>query len=212
MNEPRTITMDMVRETLRSHCKPHVKVSNAELYRIFDLKCEEEKNRLRTRLGDMVNRGELFRVGSGQYEYNFKFCLRKNTTFPVIWRFVRMQKEAWTFADVCQLTRISYSQVKRYCEWLENEGYILQYGKDGHKFSYRATEKAELAPETPFPNITDRNPFERENAAAAELARLMLCHDPYQPITARKIVAACKVLLARFDATFNKNENEGATA
>lgn len=209
MSDARTITIEMVREAMRSHCKPGVRVSNAELYRLLDLKCEEEKDRLRTRLNNMVIAGELLRVERGLYEYNFKYRVRKNTTFPAIWRFVRMQKEAWSYADVCQLTRISYSQVKRYCEWLENEGYIVRYGKKGATFTYRATEKAELTPETPYPEITDRNPFERENAAAAELARLMLCNDPYQPTTARKIVAACNVLRARFDPTFNQNENNG---
>lgn len=209
MSAPQTITMEMLRAAMRSHCKPGVKVSNAELYRVLGLKCEEEKNRLRTRLNGMVNQGEVIRVGPGQYEYNFKFRLRKNTTFPVIWRFVRMQKEAWSFADVCQLTRISYSQVKRYCEWLENEEYIARYGKKGVTTTYRAMEKADRTPETPYPDISDRNPFERENAAAAELARLMLCHDPYQTTTARKIVAACNILRARFDPNFNQNENGG---
>ncbi|CAK7025212.1 MAG: hypothetical protein DELT_02553 [Desulfovibrio sp.] len=211
MSAPQTITMNMVRQAMRSHCKAGVAISNAELYRILDLKNEKEKDRLRTRLNGMVNQDEVFRVGPGKYEYNFKFRLRKNTTFPVIWRFVRMQKEEWSFSDLCQLTRISYSQVKRYCEWLENEEYIVRYGKKGATITYRATEKAELTPETPYPDISDRNPFERENAAAAELARLMLCHDPYQSTTARKIVAACNVLRARFDPTFNQNENNGGS-
>ena len=209
MSDARTITMEMVREAMRSHCKGGKRTSNAELYRVLDLKCEEEKDRLRTRLNGMVNQGEVLRVGRGLYEYNFTYRVRKNTTFPAIWRFIRMQKPGWSLADVCQLTRISYSQVKRYCEWLENEEYIARHGKNGASTVYRATDKASSTPETPYPNITDRNPFERENAAAAELARLMLCHDPYQATTARKIVDACNVLLARFDSTFKQNENNG---
>jgi hypothetical protein len=86
----------------------------------------------------------------------------------------------------------------RYCGWLENEGYIAQHGKDGTTTLYRATDKADKSPETPYPPITDRNPFERENAAAARLATLMLCHDPYQPRVAAEIIKQCNVLLARF--------------
>lgn len=209
MSDAQTITMDMVREAMRSHCKAGVTITNGELYRLLGLKNEKEKDRLRTRLNGMVNQGEVSRVGPGKYEYNFKFRLRKNTTFPVIYRFIRMQKEAWSIPDVCRITRISYTQVARYCGWCEDEGYIVRYGKDGTTVLYRTTEKAELTPETPFPDMTDRNPFERENAAAAELARLMLCHNPYQPTTARKIVAACEILRARFDPTFNQNENNG---
>ena len=209
MSAAQTITMEMVREAMRSHCKGGKRTSNAELYRILDLKNEAEKDRLRTRINGMVNQGEVLRVDRGVYEYNFKYRVRKNTTFPAIWRFVRMRKPGWSFADVCQLTRISYSQVKRYCDWLENEEYITRHGKKGVTTLYRATDKADRTPETPYPDITDRNPFERENAAAAELARLMLCHDPYQATTARKIVAACNVLLARFDSTFKQNENGG---
>lgn len=211
MSDAQTITMEMVREAMRSHCRGGKRVSNAELYRLLDLKNETEKDRLRTRLNGMVNQGEVLRVDRGLYEYNFKYRVRKNTTFPVIWRFVRMQKPGWTYADVCQITRISYSQVKRYCEWLENEEYIKRHGKKGAAITYRATGKADSTPETPYPSGTDRNPFERENVAAAELARLMLCHDPYQATTARKIVAACNVLLARFDPTFKQNENNGGS-
>ena len=208
-NKAVTITLEMVREALRSHCKKGKRISNAELCRIFNLESEIEKNRLRARLNDMVNKKELLRVGSALYEYNFKYIVRKNTTFPVIWRFVRMQKNEWAFADVCQLTRISYSQVKRYCEWLENEEYIVRYGRAGATITYRATDKADKTPETPYPTVADKNPFERENAAAAELARLMLCHDPYQPTTVRKIVAACRVIQARFDRDFNQVKNGG---
>ena len=209
MDAARTLTTAMVREVLQGYCKPDVRVSNAELYNVFDLKNEVEKDRLRARLNDMAHNGELIRVERGLFEYNFKYRVRKNVTFPAIWRFIRMKNESWSYGDVCQLTRISYSQVKRYCDWLENEGYIARYGKKGTTVLYRAANKADCTPETPYPNMTDRNPFERENAAAAELARLMLCHDPYQLATVRKIVAACKVLLARFDTTFNQNENNG---
>ena len=208
---PRTITTEMTRETLRSFCRGGKRVSNAQLYEVMGLCCEQEKDRLRTRIGDMVKQGEVIKVGPGLYEYNFKFRLRQGESFPKLWRFARSQKPGWSITQASQLTRISYTQAARYFSWLENEGYIVRHGKDGATFLYRATDKAAASPETPYPPHTDRNPFERENAAAAHIARLMLCHDPYQPKTARDIVAACHVLLARF-AGVNQLENGGETA
>lgn len=48
-------------------------------------------------------------------------------------------------------------------------------------------------------------------AAAATIARLMLCADPYAKKTAQNITEACRVILARFDkesVTENENEEE----
>jgi hypothetical protein len=209
---PQTITTDMVREAMRSFCKGGKRVSNAQLYNVLALGNEKEKDRLRTRVNDMVQAGEVIKVSPGLYEYNDKYRVRKNTTFPAIWRFVRSQKPGWSLNYTCQLTRISYTQVARYCAWLENEGYIVRHGKDGATTLYRATDKADRHPETPYPPITDKNPFERENAAAARIATLMLCHNPYQPTVARQIADACKVLLARFETPVTQNENKGESA
>lgn len=210
--EARTITTEMTREAMRSFCADGQRVSNAQLYEVMGLACEQEKDRLRTRIGDMVKQGEVIKVGPGLYEYNFKFRLRSGESFPKLWRFVRTQKPGWSISHASQLTRISYTQAARYFAWLENEGYITRHSKDGQTQLYCGTARAVASPETPYPPITDRNPFERENAAAAELARLMLCHNPYQPTTARKIVTACNVLLARFDKSSTQLENEGETA
>ena len=207
MELSQAITTEMVRTAIQSFCKGGKPVSNSQLYQIMGLQNEKEKDRVRARTNDMVATGEIVRIAPGVYEYNFKHRVRKNTSFPAIWRFVRMQKPGWSLAECCQLTRISYTQVKRYCEWLENENYIARYGKKGTSILYCTTEKASCTPETPYPDITDKNPFERENVAAAELARLMLCQDPYKLTTARKIVAACNVLLARFGKVI-KSENE----
>ncbi|MDR2055632.1 MAG: hypothetical protein LBQ10_07180 [Desulfovibrio sp.] len=208
--EARPITTDMVREAMRSFCRGGNQVSNAQLYKVMALTCEQEKDRLRTRITDMIKAGEVIKIASGLYEYNFRHRVRKNTTFPVVWRFVRTQKPGWSIGYACQLTRVSHTQVARYCGWLENEGYIARHGKDGTTTLYRATDKADRTPETPYPPITDKNPFERENAAAARLATLMLCHDPYQPRVAAEIVKQCNVLLARF--AVKEHENKGGQA
>lgn len=209
--DARTITAEMIREAMRSFCHGGQSVSNAQLYEVMGLTCEPEKDRLRTRINEMVKSGEVNKIEPGRYNYNFKFRLRtSNESFPKLWRFVRSQKPGWSITQASQLTRVSYTQASRYFVWLENEGYIALHSKEGQTHLYSGTAKAVATPETPYPPHTDRNPFERENAAAAQIARLMLCHDPYQPKTARDIVAACKTLLARFDRP--DQEPQGETA
>lgn len=208
MSDALTITMDMVRDAMRSFCEGNKQVSNVQLYEILGLNTEKEKDRLRTRVNGLVNQGEVERVSPGVYLYNFKFRLRKNTTYPKIWRFVRSAKPGWHITDASLLTRVSYTQLSRYCNWLENEGYIEQSGKDGQTRLFRSTGKARQTPETPYPPMTDKNPFEAENCAAARLATLMLCHDPHSKKTAQEIVKNCNILLARFDKNLNKKPGE----
>lgn len=208
----RTITTPMIREAMRSFCKGGRRVSKAQLYEALALTCAQEKDRLRTRITDMIKSGEVIKISTGLYAYNYKFRAREHPSYHAVWRFVRTQKPGWSINYACQLTRVSYTQVSRYCGWLENEGYIARHGKDGQTVLYRATDKADCSPETPYPPITDRNPFERENAAAARLATLMLCHDPYQPRVAAEIVKHCNVLLARFSVKQLENENKGDEA
>lgn len=198
MEAPKTVTMEMVRDAMRSFCADGATVTNAQLYDLLGFTREEEKNRLRTRADCMVRQGELVRVGPGKYQYNFKFRLRTDKSYSKIWRYIRSQKPGWTFSDACQMTRVSYRHLSRYCAWLEDEGFIMRFGKKGTAITYGATQKAKMTPETPYPPLRETDPFEKEKAAAAKIARLMLCNDPYAVKTARELVAACDVLLARF--------------
>jgi hypothetical protein len=200
------VTTDVLREVMRGFKR----VSNEQLYAVLNVHDRRERSDLRARLRDMCKRGEAVRIGTAMYEYNQNYSVAaKSGTFSAIWRFVRTQKPGWSISYAAQLTRVSYTQVARYCAWLENEGFISRHGKDGRTTLFRATEKADRSPETPYPPITDKDPFERENAAATRLATLMLCYNPYQTGFAAEIVKNCKVLLARFSVTQNENENGG---
>ena len=79
---------------------------------------------------------------------------------------------------------------------------------DRNAITWRATVKADKSPETPYPPLRETDPFARERAAAATIARLLLCADPYAKKTAQSITEACKVLLARFDKSRTENEND----
>lgn len=202
-----SITIDMVRSALQSFCHDGEKVSTKQLVGILGLECEPEKARLRKRLTDMVHHGELKRVEEGVFEYNFAHRPRNPQSFSKIWRFVRHAKPGWSVHAAAMMTHLSYSQVGRYCNWLEEEGYICRDGRDGQTTLYRATRKADAHPETPYPPLRETDPFAKEKAAAARIAQLLLCHDPYSKKVATGVLEACQTLLSRFEKSFTQNEN-----
>ena len=210
--EDRTITMEMVRLAFQSFGAGGVQISNAQLYDALGITSEVEMARMRARINSMVSHGEVNRVGSGVYTYNYKHRPREAKTYTVLWRFVRAHKPGWTVKECALLTRISYTQASRYFAWLEEEGYLERAGRDTKKaVLYRATTKAAASPETPYPPLREADPFQKERTAAATITRLMLCEDPYAQKTARTIAEACQVLLARFGGTVTENENREET-
>lgn len=137
---------------------------------------------------------------------------REARTLEAVWRFVRKAKPGWTLSECAMMTRVSYTQALRYCNWLADEGFIIRAGKDERNAAtWRATAKADRTPETPYPPLREADPLARERVAAATIARLLLCADPYAKKTAQDITNACKVLLARFGENRTGNENGETT-
>lgn len=206
--EGHTVTIDMVRVALRSFGANSQEISNAQLYHALGLESEPEKARLRFRINDMVQHGEVSKVRAGVYTYNFKHRPRDSKAYPAIWRFVRKSKPGWSVSECALMTRVGYTHVLRYCSWLEDEGFVECIGKnDRNARQYAGTSKADMAPETPYPPFRETDPFEREKGAATAVVRLMMCADPYAPKTARGIVDACNTLLARFSKPVIETEN-----
>lgn len=207
--ENATVTIDMVRTALKSFGANKQEISNAQLYDALNLKNGKEKDRLRSRINDLVRAGEVVKVRPGVYTYNFKHRSREGKGYAAIWRFVRKEKPGWTLNECALMVRIDYSHVLKYCGWIEDEGYVERVGRNAKRaITYKGTPKADATPETPYPPRKDTDPFEKERVAAATLVRLMLCANPYQPRTGRAIVDACRVLLARFENTVTQAENK----
>lgn len=141
-----SVTVDMVRSALQGFCSGGEKVSTRQLIAALGLECEAEKARLRKRLNDMVHHGEVKRVEAGVFEYNFSHRPRNPQSFSKIWRFVRHAKPGWSFSTAALMTHLSYTQVSRYCAWLEDEDYICRSGRDGQTILYQATRKADAHP------------------------------------------------------------------
>ena len=203
-----SVTVDMVRSALQSFCSGGGQVTTKQLMAALGLECEAEKARLRRRLSDMVHHGELKRIDEGVFEYNFSHRPRNPQSFSKIWRFVRHAKPGWSFSTAALMTHLSYTQVSRYCAWLEEEDYIWRAGRDGQTILYQATRKADAHPEAPYPPLRDVDPFAREKAAAARIVQLLLCHDPYSRKVGVSVTEACRTLLSRFEKNVIQNENE----
>ena len=185
--------------------------SNQLLAEALGLETEPEKARMRSRLAELVRRNELVRVGRGHYRYNPAArpkLHRTGESYARMWRAVRSSKPGVSAQDLAQVSRTGYTQVRRYCKWLESEGYLKRHGVKGNTLLYRATALAKDQRETPYPPLPIEDPFAGERAAACRLVRLYMERDPYQPGVKRQIEAACRVILERLGQVAESDNTE----
>lgn len=203
-------TLEVVRGAVRSLAAGGEPISNAQLYAMLGLTTEPEKVRMRRRIDAMLKRGELTRIQDGVFRYHpSRASAPKHAhIYTSLWRFVRKAKPGWDIKECSLLTGVSYTTARRYCLWLEEEGFVARAGKNGTNLTYRSTSRADQTPETPWPPGRESDPFERERAAAALIARLMLCENLYSGRTARRITEACNTLLSRFGGNHDQSGNQ----
>lgn len=216
MDTRKEVSKEAVRAALQALGEGGKEISYRLVYETLGLENDAEQAVVRSRISDMTRHGEVKRTRTGCFTYDFKHRPRESKSYETLWRFVRKAKSGWSISECAMMTRISYTHALRYCNWLAEEGFIIQAGRDARNaVTWRATSKADKTPETPYPPLRETDPFARERTAAATIARLMLCADPYAKKTAQSITDACKVLLARFDKNRTENENnntvEGTT-
>jgi hypothetical protein len=171
---------------------------------------KQDDPRVRCALRDMVKRRELERIEIGKYRYNPAArdeSRRDSEFYPRIWRAIRSDKPGFTLQDIALVTRVSYSHVRKYANFLEEAGYLARYGMAGQRRKWRATRLAQDTPEAPYPPRKIKDPFEREKNLALGLVQAFLLRDPYQPLVRGKIVENCRAILARFE-----KEDQDATA
>lgn len=209
METRKEVSKEAVRSALQALGEGGKEISYRLVYEALGLESEAEQAVVRSRISDMTRHGEVKRTRTGCFTYDFKHRPREAKSYEALWRFVRKAKPGWCLKECALMVRVDYTRVLRYAAWLEEQGYIQRIGRNGkNAVTYRGTSKADMTPETPYPPYKETDPFQKERAAAATIARLLLCADPYAKRTAQGITEACKVLLARFDTNRTKNENE----
>ena len=212
MDTRKEVSKEAVRAALQALGEGGKEISYRLVYEALGLENDAEQAVVRSRISDMTRHGEVKRTRTGCFTYDFKHRPREAKSYEALWRFVRKAKPGWSISECAMMTRISYTQALRYCNWLAEEGFIARAGRDDRNaVTWRATVKADKNPETPYPPLRETDPFARERAAAATIARLLLCADPYAKKTAQSITDACKILLARFDRNRTENENGETT-
>lgn len=202
------ITSELIRVAFRAFGQNEQEISNAQLYEVLEAISEADQAKIRTRISEMIKAGEIIKISSGRYKYNYKYKVRGNVVasgYTKIWRFVRQVKDSWTIKECSLMTGKDYTHVNRYINWLEGEGYIKVVGKKENSKCFITMQKAKMSPETPMPSYRDSDPFEKERNAGAKIIRLLLCGNLYNASVARELVVACEVLQNRFN---KKNQNE----
>ncbi|MCH5277506.1 MAG: hypothetical protein J1E80_06685 [Desulfovibrionaceae bacterium] len=200
MDTRKEVSKEAVRAALQALGEDGKEVSYQLVYEALGLKNDAEQAVVRSRISDMTRHGEVKRTRTGCFTYDFKHRPRESKSYETLWRFVRKAKPGWSVSECAMMTRISYTRALRYCTWLEEAGFIERTGRsDRNATTWRATAKADMNPETPYPPLRETDPFAKERTAAATIVRLMLCADPYAAKTAREVTEAARVLLARFE-------------
>ncbi|HCR12897.1 MAG TPA: hypothetical protein PKD41_10465 [Solidesulfovibrio sp.] len=182
-------------------------VTSALLYEAMGLTAEPDKARLRSRVNALVKRGELKRIADGKYSYHPKARVRSGEYYQRVWRAIRSAKPGFSWDDLAEVSRVSYTHIRKYGKWLLEEGYLERYGCKGTTHLFRATALARDTVETPYPPLDIVDPYETERNAACRLIRALMERDPGRTAVKEKIVENCRAILARFE-----KEDQDATA
>lgn len=200
------VNAESVRIALRALSVSGSTVSTEQLYAVFGLDDPRARAGLREVTKAMRRAGELHSVTDGVYRYNPDFAPLARPALDRVWRYVRKAKPGWTIAECVMHTGTGLRQVREYCAWLLEQGYITRVGKQVSAYTYRATAQADATPQTPHPPAQLRDPFEREHNAALKIVRLLLRENPTSARVMAEIADAARTLLARFGSKENENE------
>ena len=197
-----TLDTETVRRALLALCPDQTTlVCYQQLFEALGLDDEPAKARLRSRVKDMLRKGELQRVDdrNGCF-FLIREAMPKRTgeSFSRMWRTIRASTSGWDYREIAQITRVNYTTVRRYCQWLTDEGFIRRHGKKGNTQFWRTTQKAAETRYAPLPPVRPKDPFEAERSAACRLVRLMMETDPSRPQIKAKIQKELNVLAGRF--------------
>lgn len=162
MDTRKEVSKEAVRAALQALGEGGKEISYRLVYEALGLENDAEQAVVRSRISDMTRHGEVKRTRTGCFTYDFKHRPREAKSYEALWRFVRKAKPGWSISECAMMTRVSYTQALRYCNWLAEEGFIARAGRDDRNaVTWRATVKADKNPETPYPPLRETDPFAR---------------------------------------------------
>lgn len=203
--------MDQLRAALKALGDTVVTVP--VLGEMLGLQTESERQIARRRLREMIARGEVEKVGLGQFRYlPDKEPLRRGNGYIRMWKLIRVQPPGWQKTLIVSLSRMDRTTVDKYVRWLEDEGFVERSGRNGNTILWRTTAKGREQRETPWPLVDIPDPYAEERAATAALCTLLLTADPDQTSTCVKIRRHLAIMTARFCTQLeNEPETQGVS-
>lgn len=202
----RTSGMDELRTALKAFGSKYV-ITAVELASALGLETESQKQVMRRRLHELVQRGEAERIAHGQYRYKpGAEPRRQGESYGRMWRIIRTELSGWTIARVGMLARIERGMVDRYTRWLLEEGFVEKCGRDGNTMLWRTTSKGREQREIPWPPVDLPDPYAAERQAVARLCQILLTKNPDSAHVRADIGKQLAVLCKRFSTTQNENK------
>ena len=195
-----TTAMDHQRTVCRRLGAQGREITTPMLYQALAADTQAARDLVRKRCNQLVKSGELVRIAPGRYRYNRAAApVRDAEMITRMWRALRSSKPGFSVADIARISGASYSHACKYLQFLRDEGAVKQHGRDANTILYRLAASARERKDAPLPPRPLRDPFATEREAAAELTRLIMCRDLYQPAVAESVCEQCRTILARFD-------------
>ena len=118
MDTRKEVSKEAVRAALQALGEGGKEISYRLVYEALGLENDAEQAVVRSRISDMTRHGEVKRTRTGCFTYDFKHRPREAKSYETLWRFVRKAKPGWSLSECAMMTRVSYTQALRYCNWL----------------------------------------------------------------------------------------------
>lgn len=202
----RTNAMDTLRTALKAFGTKDI-VSGLQLAAALGLETESQKQVMRRRLHELVQRGEAERTAHGQYRYKTGAEPRKQgESYGRMWRIIRTESSGWSIARIAMLARIERTMVDRYTRWLLDESFVEKCGRDGNTILWRTTAKGREQREIPWPPKDLPDPYAAERQATARLCQILLTKNPDAAHVRADIGKQLAVLCKRFTITQDENK------
>lgn len=200
------ITFAQLRDAIQSLCPTGKEELTVTLLAdLLGLSTKSQKQRIHRSLYDMVNSGELEKVGTGIWKPAGQKQHKRGEGYRKMWRAIYSGRSAVTVKEIVQLTGIERSSVSRYLQFLEGSGILKRSGSPGAAAYYALTSKGREQRETPYPSKDPPDPYRQEREAAAELYRILL----FQNAEGVKVLRNIREQLAILNNRFTKGENHG---
>ncbi|WP_418169305.1 hypothetical protein [Akkermansia sp.] len=122
MDTRKEVSKEAVRAALQALGEGGKEISYRLVYEALGLENDAEQAVVRSRISDMTRHGEVKRTRTGCFTYDFRHRPREAKSYETLWRFVRKAKPGWSISECAMMTRVSYTQALRYCNWLADAG------------------------------------------------------------------------------------------